>query len=528
MKKLIVISILFTFIVFVLFFIASCGQSGSGPTPGPAPTPTGSVSITGSLYSGTVRTSAIQVAGSGRMSMASAVSPVPDYQVVAVGTKDKLVYFPDADTSSSGNFTISHLPSGESFYLELIDDHKRFVAPVAFGATTTEVIMAVTSEAGNPSIDLGRIVYESGKGVGVPTMEPSFSMLDGHSEAKKKSGETFVPVGAGILGRGTGEAHYIGTLHDAVDEDEDGLPDVVDIDDNGDGKVDGLDPTPRRSGAKEVNIAEINNTNSFANLPRQYEQYPTYINGSVNTTPIDVPNITILAIEIVMAPGHSASEFSDVRVSEGPDWLASATIVGTAIGGYPPDGTPWTNENYRLYSNNDRWVVWVIPHGTPEAGDALKFRVTYANSSVKYILSTITFVFTDIPRLIAYVDAGGTHSGSELNLANYTANSNKFDYSGSNITFKWTAPKDDLGNQISWLEHYLDGILYYTASDTTFSGGSIHITPTAETDSTFGTVYSYTFTPTTDAFSWFKVDVKSQSPASGGSNASQLINFKKI
>lgn len=508
--------------------IAGCGQVS---TPTPTPTSTtpavsaGTFSISGTLYSGAVRTSAISAAGV--KSLASADSPISSYSVVAVGTADKKIYFPDADTDSSGSFKISSLPSGESFYLEILNDKNKLVAPVAFGTHSGSLIMAVSSES-KSSLDLGQVVYESSKGTAIPTVEPT-AYLDDDSTARSKSGSSLLPVGAGSLGRGD-EAAFSGTLVDKVDEDTDGLPDVVDIDDDGDRIVDGLDSTPRRSGAVEIEVAGVSNVNAFSNLALQYENYPTYQSGTPNNTPINPAVSTTLAIEIVMDSGISPDLFSDVRIVEGPAWIDTAAISGTNTPSL--QGTLWKNNNYKLERESDRWDIHVIPNATPEAGDILKFRATNASTGAEeYFITTLTFIFTDIPRLISYTDSVGTKEGAaNLNLSIYQGNSNKFNYSGTYVTFTWTLPKDDLGNPITGMNYYLDGINYHNSGGTTVgSDSSILLTTSEKTDATFGTVLNYTFTPSTSVtFDYFKVDIKAQSPLSGGGNASQMVNFKKI
>jgi len=507
--------------ILLMVFVSGCGRSSQPESPA-SPGITG-ISISGNLYSGVIRTS--KTVGANAI-IADATSPIPNYTVVAVGTKDNKIYFPDAKTKTTdGSFSIS-VPSGESFYLEVIDDKNKFVAPVSFGVTTEGVIMAITPEAGSEVINLGKIVYESAKGAAVPTMELSAAVLDEDSTARKKTAESFVPVGAGVLGRGTGEAAFSGELEDKIDEDRDGLPDVVDIDDNGDGKVDGLDPTPRLSDRAEVKITGVHNTNAFSNLALPYENYPTYLSGSPNATPIDVATQTNLAIEIVMTPGIDPAIFSDVRVVEGPSWIDTASIESDS----PPDkvGTPWKDSGYALYKAGDRWQVHVRPNGTPEAGDVLKFRVTTTSGSEEFI-AQLTYVFKDIPRLIAYVDDTGTKEGAaSLDLSVYTGNGNRFNYSGGTITFIFTAPKDDTGAYITGMQYYLDGINYYKGTGTILSERSLPVIPALISYPGFGTVNAVTFTPTTESFDYFKVDIKAQSPTSGGGNASQMVNFKRI
>jgi len=508
--------------IWALGFNMGCGQQESATTTTTLPSAAGSITVSGSLYSGVVSATSVKAAGARALS--SADTPISDYQVVAVGTEDKKVYFPDSKTDANGNFTISNLPSGESFYLEIIDSNQKFVAPVSFGVAGDAVVMAITNEAGGDTINLGKIAYDDAKGVAAPTTEVFASQLDEGSTARAKSAEDLVPVGAGNLGRGTGEAYFTGTLEDKVDEDDDGLPDIVDIDDDGDGKVDGLDSVPRRPGATETARNALCHSNTFANLPMNYENYPTYIGGSLNNSPINVRDNTILAIEVVMEPGNSPDLYSDVRIVEGPAWLETAKVSGSAA--------LWKDSDYRLEKESSRWDIHVVPNGTPEAGDVLKFQVTKtSDGSKEYFISTLTFVFTDIPRLIAYSDSGSpaTKEGVALNLLTYQAKGNKFEYTGNSVSFTFTAPKDDLGSYISGMNYYLDGINYYNASGGVIrSAGSIKITPDEVSHPAFGTVYKTTFTPTTEAFDSFKVDVKAQSPLSGGGNASQLINFRKI
>lgn len=536
------------FVIYLLFGICYLGFTalavGCGQTSSPATTtttststtsttiaPAGNVTIRGSIYSGTIRTSALKAKASGIKIMAEPDAPITSVQVVAVGTIDNKTYF-SSKTDSSGNFTIPNLPSSESYYLELIDSNKKFAAPVAFGSTAdSKVIMGITPEAGSNSINLGQIVYESGKGAAVPTKEVASGELDNNSTAKQKLGESFVPVGTGLnLGRGTGEAKFDGTLKDKVDEDNDGIPDVIDIDDNGNGTVDGLDQNPRLAGRVEVKVANVDHANAFSNLPLQYENYPTYINGSLNPNAIDIGTNTNLAIEVIMPSGTLPTVFSSIKVIEGPAWIDTAKLSSDC----PPEkvGTLWKDSNYTLYSSTDRWTVHVTPHGTPEAGDIIKFMTTDPTGATQEFISTLTYIFKDVPKLVGYALTGGTLTTREgaawLDLSVYQANSNTLTYEGNSIMFIWIAPKDDLGNYITGMTSYLDGIVYYRGGSN-FSGGSIQINPTTlESYPIFGTAYGYIFTPTTEAFDYFKVDIKSQSPVSGGGNASQMVNFKKI
>jgi hypothetical protein len=502
------------------FFFLGCGQSGGGGGGGGG----GNVTISGSLYSGTITSRSLRA--SGISAQAEPASPLAGYQVVGISS-DKRIYYPDADTGSDGSFTISSLPAGVSFYLVLLYNGQ-YVAPVAFGQSGGWIVMGVTCESGSSTINVGQIVYDSLKKSGVTSIEVSDKMLDWHASAEALTGELFVPVGAIDKGRGTGEAYFTGTLVDHNDEDYDGLPDVVDIDDNGDGKVDGLDDNPRISGGKEMeHITGADFVNVFSDFGFEYESCPSYISGSFNNERKNIGTNTVYAVELIMESGYSPSYFSEVKVVDGPAWLASATIFNPA-----GDTQLWSSTNYALTAGTDRWDVHIHPNVTPEVGDVLKFQVTpAAGGTPQYMMFTLTYNFIDIPKLLSYEYSGTTKSGSDLNLSTYVANSNMFDFdSTTEVTFKWIAPLDDQGNRIADLDWYFDGIVYHRADGSMFNAGSLAISASAVPDPDFGTAYVYTYTPTTEAYSYFKVDIKGVSPVpgTGRGSAYQSVNFKKI
>ncbi|MDI6731690.1 MAG: hypothetical protein QME05_03835 [Candidatus Margulisbacteria bacterium] len=531
----------------ILILVTSCGQtneSATTTTTSITTTATGTsttssstssttlaaaTSIRGSLYTGTIR-AASALSTSGLRAQADASAPAPNYEIFAVGTVDNKVYFPTGLTSTDGFFILENLPSGESFYLGILNSNSEFAAPISFVATGDSVVMAVTPEAGSGTIDLGQVVLEAGKGAAAPTVETPAVEQDSSSTSRVKSGEELVPVGAGNLGRGTGEALYSGTLKNGIDEDYDGVPDIIDIDDNGNGTVDAMDATPRLPGRVEVNITGVQNTNSFPDLGLQYEDYPTYISGEINSSPINIGTNTVMAIEVVMN-GVSPATFSDIKIVSGPPLLLTAQVVGNHTGyeNYPNVTTAWALENYKLYKGSDRWSVWVTPYATPEVGDIFKFQLTYAatGTTVEY-LSTITYVFTDIPRLISV----NSITIEALNL-NIYAIENKVPYSGDSLALRWMPPRDDQGNPLvgDKMMHILDGIVYWRTDSPTsesFNGGSLTITPTQETDPIFGPVMAYTFIPTTEAFSYFKIDITERSVVSSSGTTRSFVKFKKL
>ncbi|MFA5840011.1 MAG: hypothetical protein WC890_05075 [Candidatus Margulisiibacteriota bacterium] len=475
-----------------------------------------SVAIRGSIYSGSISAASIQA--SGLRCMATADAPLTNYEVIAVGTIDNKLYFPEQRTDTTGSFEIVDVPANQSYYFELINNTNQCVAPISFGPTGDAISIALTPEAGNIEIELGKIVYDSSLGGATPTIEPTAYIDENLTARKSPRGD--IPVGAGNLGGGT-EADYSGTLSSYPDEDLDGFPDCMDKDDNGNTIKDNFDPDPRER-TVEISIeGGIHNFNAFCNTGCDYFVFPTYLSHEVfNSADYPMTTGSVLVFDAVMNGGVSPDQFSSIRVSEGPAWCDTAKIIRTDI--------PWFESGHALTKEADRWDRHLIPYGTPESGDVCKLVMVNATTSTSFE-SIITFssMFYHIPRLLYYVDNTGTR---ETNYQVYVNNGNMFPYTGGSITIRWLPAKDDAGNYvITNIFHQLDGIIYSDSSGTTLlDAGRITITPSVESDPVLGTVYAYTFTPTTEAFDHFKFDIKTISTASSGSNAFQTVYFKKI
>lgn len=405
----------------ILLITTSCGQQQETPSP----IPISGITITGKINTGVISSSVKTSA------QAVAYQALSDYTVVAVSDKTGLVYFADTKTASDGSFTISNLPTGESFFLELLDNTNKLAAPITMSSSDGKPVMAIKPTA---NTDLGNIVYDSNKGTAVPINSPT-AILDLDTTAEGKTGETLVPVGAKNFGKGN-EAKFSGTYDpDKADGDKDGLPNFFDADNNGDGILDEMDGLYTREafGLKAPDFhpyvftnlkVDYNNRDSFKT---EYKEFTVAIGLTKNTGP-GIP---------------SGKTISSVRIIDGPAWISTAKI-------FTPTGEAglWKDSNYALETRvtGEAWEIHLTglkPSSEVNSGDTLRFLITYTDGTSEEAVKMINFVFGDIPKATHYsLDKGAT-------WIPITATNNPIaSASTSEVYLKWTRPKDESGNEI--------------------------------------------------------------------------------
>jgi hypothetical protein len=403
--------------------------------------------------------------------LATPVEPVADYTVMAVSETGK-IYFAEA-TDAAGSFEVVGLPSDEAYYLEILNDQNQLVAPVAFGTSDDKAVMAIKSET-QGDVDLGALVYDESKNCAAPTQEPA-AILDTEEKAEVKSGEVLVPTGAGNLGKGE-ETQLSGTYDsNKVDGDQDGLPDAVDADNNGDLILDEMDGAFSNEAAATEAGSNIEYAYTFTNLKLEsYGDTDSFVNDFS---------------EFVIALGvrfKDSVNVSGVTLVAGPSWIDSAKIHEArgdyAAAGYPTTGTYWKDVSpaygfYKLSSGGNEYIVFIDsiqPSFEVKAGDLLKFRVEYTDGSSEYFIKMINFVFTDIPKMLYYKFGSGDSwtaaptpvAGVEAPLATATS---------SVVYLRWSRPKDENGRQII-------GGRYTFEYDSSLVGGSVPEVTVVERD----------------------------------------------
>ncbi len=409
----------------LLFYTTGCGQQASTPTPTPT---VGTVTISGSINTGVVANSAA-VSAAGVKTQAIAQSALADYSVAAVSENTGAVYFASAKTDSSGNFSISGLPSGESYYIEILDSSNKLAAPVALGSSGGDPVMALDPGV-TSTVNLGQIVYDSSKNAAAPITAPT-SYLDLTASVDAKSGESLVPKGAGNFGKGS-EQQFSGTYDpNTVDGDKDGLPNLFDADNNGDLVVDELDGLYTMEALTTQNAMIF----AFTNLKVDYNNRNTF------NTNYDEFNIAIGASPMGKGPQSATKIISDVKLVEGPPWITKAKAYDGNFNN-KNSAQLWSAANYSVTNNGIQqiFLTGLKPGADVKAGDVLKFRVTYSDSSTEDVIKMINFAFTDIPQVQAIKIGNGAWQEQPLTFPTSAGS--------SEIRVRWLRPKDENNNEV--------------------------------------------------------------------------------
>ena len=479
-------------------------------------TTTGASTTTTTSTSTTTTTIGSQVAISGTLSLSGvgaqsfgvgASTVAESYIVVAQSADSGEMKF--ATTDSSGDFSIT-VATGESWTLNIIDSNAEYTGPVIM--SSMEGHQAAMALMTSTNIDLGDIAINSTSGLISPSEEVTTTLIDTSEVAR--TDVDGVPVGVGNSGKGT-DAEYSGELASGYDTDKDGLPNVFDADNDGDGTIDELD-----SGSGLLAEAVIGNDNVDA--VDLSSQLSLSYNDTNNFNPADNS-----ALFIAINPSTTiVDDVVSVEVTSVSNRYANATLI-TPSGSsetYPADGTSWAAGGYQLYNvlegDTVRYIAWINPLTQPQAGDTFVFRLTYNDESYEEFAKMINYSFSTVASLSAY----SVGTGESVTAPAQNDSSNPIILSGTTeATFSLNRPVDENVVSIAGFNYSLT---VFTYSDISFESSVSSSFPETEvSDDGVGDVeISYTF-PTavgTTEIRAYKVDLDCKS-SPGGDQATQYL-----
>jgi len=326
------------------------------------------------------------------------------WSVLAVGADGRSTA---AAVSADGRFALS-LPKSEArdATLHLVDrSDGRYAGPVVLARGAR----AATRLAGKPG-NLGTIAVRSGFAV----VRARARRLFGRGGMVEFDAATGTP-GAGRLGlvarpraAGAPAADDGGPAdgdEPGDDSDGDGLPNQIDVDDDGDTVLDAADPdTP--GGGPGVQAAIF--TDYFIPIGKALNANA----GGVTPEAIDA----LLAAElhlVLLAPGGGGAPNADVQCT-GLPWCSTATVFGPSWVSDLPFGAPWSSydpdgngiPNLRTDPTDVPQIV-IKPNVTSadvQPGDALLFTITTAGGEEITLPAVLPFYFTTTPLLASVAD----------------------------------------------------------------------------------------------------------------------------
>jgi hypothetical protein len=330
-----------------------------------------------------------------------------------------------AFTNALGEFDLEipdSLKDGE-FIVSLVDSTGLAIGPlmdkasqIANGARSVGMLIG----ANLPSVDFGTIKVAASGLVETATAIAGISPV---ADIVARVSSAGVPVGMDSHGKGTSARSAASSARQLNDRDQDGLIDILDADDDGDGILDDFDSDSAAvdTGVPDGYAVDIGFwlNPSDQDYRMLYQTDPTALKAFVKTKYILEPWFNVrdateaAAIAGVSLDPRNKPAYLDV-MKTGPDSDPSQQVLWSA-GGYrmnESQGLPPNGPDIRQWKNR-----LIVPSGASadlRAGDVFNFLVTKKDGSSLVVSRMLNFVFTNYP-LLRYI---GTNPAS---LTDYSA-----------------------------------------------------------------------------------------------------------
>lgn len=318
--------------------------------------------------------------------------------------------------TKSGTTTVT--PTATVVTLHLLTKSGNYAGPIVVGTkkvgSSTNALLGVKSGAA-----VGKVTYSNALGYGKATVSPT--SIDSRIYAKaSKSG---VPVGAGRLGltmtttskgvRSAGVSAYASAeeAQPGGDPDKDGIPNAVDVDDNGNGTLDVVDDKTVQANQGMSGPRPFIFSDFFVDLDK-------IVRVSDAASAEATKEIVKQKLKFVFGMSPENGKVTNARVDcLGITWCATASVVPQN----PMDPSPlWstidTNNDGKFFDlgKRNQGNTWnydssIRPNVYPsdvKPGQMFNFVATYGNGKQVLIPSAITsfFVTAPAPKLIGTWD----------------------------------------------------------------------------------------------------------------------------
>jgi len=335
----------------------------------------------------------------------------PGYTVIALG------YNGIAASSTAQSFSI--VPRDSRVTLQLRDRHGKYAGPIVVGGSASRVVVGVRAGA-----RLGTIAVFPRQGYARVRARESAKAIDTHRVAQARRG---VP-----LGRGRNFGLVRSNVHVAAgpgrDQDRDGVPDVFDIDVNGNKILNALD----RSGGAGVLVANalgdptppggqllaVSGTpgpvglSNFSQLFLTVDQTVNADAAAVTTSDIDRVVADHLSVVFLNVPGNTRLDCGHlVYCSAGGTGMVEPDVPGPGSLGdpFPACCTPDAS-GFGLMRLNSRGEFRLDPHATSAqigSGDAFLLRQGSGRTAPE-TPESLNFVFNTTPAVQSWRDGAGS------------------------------------------------------------------------------------------------------------------------
>lgn len=432
----------------------------------------GDTSIRGTLAIGTVAAGA-----------ASPIESVVGCEIVAVSDATGEAY--RGTVGEDGGFEVE-LPAseaGNTFVLTLLGSDSRPVGPVLLAVADGTGFTGLKPAA---DVDLGTIEVIAG----APLLAGNDADVDEDEiddEGTTRLGNGNLPVGVGNNGKGEGSRLGAGEglLGNGLDRDRDGLVNLFDADDDGDGTVDDFE-----DGAEAWEVAGTSDVraNFFMNLKVDVANSDVYYNGTQAEIDADLSIRTVVTFE-VMTEASSTRTITGASLlsSPAPSYLPTMTLFNNAT-----PGQLWSDTGYAFLENSDRYEAFAIPNAVMNAGDTFTVQIVLDDGTVIRTSRMLNYIFKRIPRLINHGTSSALVAFDPTSTTeNGTSSAPILVDATQDFVAEFAPPEDEDGSLLTDLDYVLE-FFFYDASgsqiNSSIDSSATWSTPVTgtETGSTYG------------------------------------------
>ena len=323
------------------------------------------------------------------------------YTVVAQSNETGTIYRDETD--ANGDFTID-LPAeedGHAFVVTILGPDGHAVGPVVFDTSGSNGVTGVKPDGDTSlgTVDLPDDPATAPILTGTDVGTALAGLLDPNVSARLN--EHGVPVGLESVGKGTGAVNASGTGNGQADADRDGLIDLFDADNDGNGVVDEFEQHSTDSGAP-VGVDFRPYTTVYCAAEAAVVMY--------SGTPTQVRDTRIQNNNIVFFLNSTGThQIAAARILEAPApaYLEQIQIPAAHDGG-TQNMVLWSTTGYALDPEPGSSGFWIcVRPGTDVlAGDIFTAEVTFQDGTVEQYSKMFNYTFVNIPKLMQYGTAG--------------------------------------------------------------------------------------------------------------------------
>lgn len=380
-----------------------------------------------------------------RMSMSNGSEYSAGYVVYASSDQTGENY--EGETDDEGKFSID-IPkdeAGNTFVVTIVNPLGHAEGPVILGSDGAN---GVTGFSLNESTTLGAInLPDDPGGAGIEAGEDNTVGAQLNPEVAARLDDAGVPVGVASIGKGEGAdgpaaSSGGGGGAGKLDADQDGLIDIFDADNDGNGVVDDFEGAIDFGGITP--LAGVN-PNFFMNLKIAEEDADTYYSGTPDEIDAALSIQTVITFEVVPEP--TSKEIVGVHLAKfpAPAYLSGATKMVDTGSGIVEE--LWSDSDYAFDKAGDRWQAFVYANDLIEAGDLFAVIVDFADgTSVKY-RRMINYVFKNIPRLVQH--------GTPTDQSSYAGGTVEID-DAQDVVLIFEPPIDETGAFLTDFDYFFE------------------------------------------------------------------------